>query len=173
MSLSSHQQIKRLTVSSMCVAASIVLCRLYISPSTTTGLRFEIGFLPILIVAHLYGPLYSGMAYMLSDMIGAILTTGINPFITLCKVMVGVLMGVFFYRKKLIFWRSLIAFAVIAVFVEFLAMAIVFHYSFGHPWMTAFFQRAMTAFIMLPVRVLIACTLGHLLNERRGKIFYE
>ena len=150
-----------------------MLCRLYISPSTTTGLRFEIGFLPILLVAHLYGPLYSGMAYMLSDMIGAILTTGINPFITLCKVAVGVLMGVFFYKRKPTFSRSLIAFSVIAVFVEFLLMVFVFHYSFGHPWLTAFYQRALTAFIMLPIRVLLACTLGHLLNERRGKIFYE
>lgn len=173
MALSNHQQVKRLTVSAMCVAASIVLCRLYISPSTTTGLRFEIGFLPIMLVAHLYGPLYGGMAYLLSDLIGAVLTTGINPFITLCKTAVGVLMGVFFHKRKLTLSRSLVAFSVIAVFVEFFMMLLVFHYSFGHPWLTALYQRAMTAFIMLPVRVLLACTLGHLLNERRGKIFYE
>ncbi|MBR6795497.1 MAG: folate family ECF transporter S component [Clostridia bacterium] len=173
MHLSRHQQVKRLTFSAMCVAASVVLCRLYISPSATTGLRFEVGFLPILIVAHLYGPLYGGMAYMLSDLIGAVLTTGINPFITLCKTAVGVLMGIFFYRHKLTFLRSLIAFSVIAVFVEFLSMVLVFRYSFGHPWLTAFYQRALTAFVMLPVRVLFACLLGDLLNERRGKIFYE
>ena len=173
MALSTHQQVKRLTVSAMCVAASVVLCRLYISPSTTTGLRFEIGFLPILIVAHLYGALYGGMAYALSDLIGALLTTGINPFITLCKMAVGVLMGAFFHKHKISFWRALIAFTVIAVFVEFLSMVLVFHYSFGHPWLTAFYQRALTAFLMLPVRILFACVLGHFMNERRGKIFYE
>ena len=173
MPLSNHQQVKRLTLSAMCVAASIVLCRLYVSPSATTGLRFEIGFLPILLVAHLYGPLYSGMAYMLSDLIGALLTTGINPFITLCKVAVGVLMGVFFYRRKLTVLRSLVAFTLIAVWVEFLAMMLVFRYAFGMPWLTAFYQRALTAFIMLPVRIVLAYTLGKLLTERRGKIFYE
>ena len=173
MALTNHQQVKRLTVSAMCVAASIVLCRMYVSPGTTSGLRFEIGFLPILLVAHLYGPLYSGMAYMLSDLIGALLTTGINPFITLCKLAVGVLMGAFFYKHKLTLGRSLIAFSLIAVFVEFAAMLLVFHYSFGHPWLTALYQRALTAFVMLPVRVLFAYMLGRLLNERRGKIFYE
>ncbi len=173
MALSGHQQVKRLTVSAMCVAASIVLCRLYISPSATTGLRFEVGFLPILIVAHLYGPLYGGMAYMLSDMIGATLTTGINPFITLCKMAVGVLMGAFFHKHKLTLGRSIVAFSVIAVLVEFLAMMLVFRFFFGHPWLTALYQRALTAFVMLPVRVLLTCVLGHLLNERRGKFFYE
>ena len=173
MPLSKHQQVKRLTVSAMCVAASIVLCRLSASPSANSGLRFEIGFLPILLVAHLYGALYGGMAYMLSDLIGALLTTGINPFITLCKVAVGVLMGLFFYRRKLTLLRSIIAYSVIALFVEFFAMMLVFHYNFGSPWFTAFYQRAITAFVMLPVRVLLTYMLGRLMNERMKRIFYE
>lgn len=174
MAFSNHQYVKRLSVSAMCIAASIVLCRLLgFAPGGTSGLRFEFGFLPILLVAHLYGPLYGGMAYTLSDLIGAVLTTGINPFITLCKAAVGALMGLFFYRRKLSLARSIVAFSVIAVTVEFALMMLVFRYSFGMPWLTVVYQRVLTAFANLPLRILLSYTLGCILNERRGKIFYE
>ena len=89
----------RLTTTAVMIAMSIVLCRLLGFPPTGTY-RIELGFLPIAVIAMLYGPIWSGVAYGISDLIGAWIFTGINPFITLCKIAFGVVMGLFFYRRE-------------------------------------------------------------------------
>ena len=84
----------RLTTTAVMIAMSIVLCRLLGFPPTGTY-RIELGFLPIAVIAMLYGPIWSGVAYGISDLIGAWIFTGINPFITLCKIAFGVVMGLY------------------------------------------------------------------------------
>ena len=168
-----HRYVRRVAISAMCVAGSVVLCRLLGFSPGGTALRVEIGFLPILLVAHLYGPLWSGMAYLLADLLGALVTTGVDPFIMLAKASVGVCMGLFFYRRSLSLVRSAVGFTVIAVTIEFFVMTLIFRFPFGMPWETAFIQRAITAFGNLPIRILLSYLLGTILKGTRGKIFYE
>lgn len=84
----SRNIIIRLTTTAVMIAMSVVLCRLLGFPQTGSY-RIEISFLPIAVVAMLYGPIWSGVAYGVADLIGAAIFTGINPLITLCKVLFG------------------------------------------------------------------------------------
>ena len=91
--------IRRIVMCAAMTAMSVVLCRfLGISPANS-AFRIEIGFLPIAVIGMLFGPVWAGAAYGASDLIGAAVTTGINPFITLCKVLFGVMLIFRFARK--------------------------------------------------------------------------
>lgn len=168
-----HEDVRRLVISALCVAAAVILTRFLGFSPEFTPVRFEIGFLPILLVAHLFGPLYSGLAYLAADAVGCLAAAQtLNPFIMLCKLAVGVLMGAFFYRRKLSLLRSIVGFAVIAVTIEFVCMANVFQFYFGYPPREAYSLRALTAFANLPVRIFLSYMLGLFLQGARGRIFY-
>ena len=103
-----RETLVKLTTTALMIAMSIILCRLLGFPQNGSY-RIELGFLPIAVVAMLYGPVLSGIAYGIADLIGAAIFTGINPFITLCKILFGVVMGLFFYRReKISLWRNIL-----------------------------------------------------------------
>ena len=99
------------TVTAVMTALSVVLER-FLSVNTTV---FKIGlaFVPIALVAILFGPLYSLLAGCMTDLVGAILfPTGVFfPGFTVTAALCGFCYGLFLYRayeKKHLFWRVLI-----------------------------------------------------------------
>ena len=84
-----------LVFTAVMVAASVILCRfLGFSPANST-VRFDLGFLPLAVVGELYGFPYSGIGYLLADIIGSLLHGyAPNPYISACKLLTGVFMGV-------------------------------------------------------------------------------
>ncbi len=160
----------RVTLSGVMVALSVIFCRLLGFPQEGIW-RVEIGFLPIALIAFLWGPLWAGAAYGASDLIGAAIFTGINPFITVEKVLTGVIMGIFFSqrrgrRPRIGVVRSLIAFASIAVFLDFLMMVFIFHFGFGFGWGEAFAFRGVNAAVNLVLRVAVILICDHTMTER-------
>ena len=148
-----NKQIKRIVVSAMMVALSILLCRVLGFSPPNNIFRVEIGFLPIVIVGFLFGPLWGMAAYGLSDLIGAALTTGVNFFITADKILIGLLFGLFFYRKRMTFPRVLLTLSLVAVVADVLLMAPIFVVYFGYTWPVAFWARTANALVNLPIRV--------------------
>lgn len=164
----------RVTVSALCLSTSVILCRFLGFSPEYMMLRFEMGILPIVLVAHLYGAPYAGFCYLGADLLGAlIMGQAINPLIALSKCLIGVLLGFFFHQKKLSFWRATLALSVIAVLCEFLVMLAIFHFYFGYPFLYAMWCRVLTAALNLPLRILCVWLLGKLLTSSRGRIFYE
>lgn len=147
-------------------ALSIVLCRLLGFPQSG-NFRIEIGFLPIAVIAWLYGPIWAGVAYGLSDLIGAAIFTGVNPLITLVKVAFGVAMGVSFYRRRPGFLRSLVTFLLIGVVLDVGAMLPIFVFWFAYTPETALVGRLIGFAVNTPVRVLFTWLLFGAL-ERTG-----
>ncbi len=149
----------RVCVSAVMVALSVILCRLLGFPQSGIW-RTELGFLPIAFIAFLWGPFWSGIAYSASDLIGAALFTGVNPFITLEKLFTGIMMGLFFYRgrgrrARIGIVRILIAFAVIAVVGDFFIMALIFHFAFGYTWGAALGFRGANAALNFVMRLFV------------------
>ncbi len=148
--LNTHQAMMvRVCVSGAMIALSVIFCR-YLGFPQTGIWRVEIGFLPIAFIAFLWGPVWAGVSYGASDLIGAAVFTGVNPFITLEKILTGVVMGVLFYggrktRRRIGAVRITAAFALIAFFGDFLMMTFIFHFAFGFPWSTAFMFRGVNA----------------------------
>lgn len=150
----SRNIIVRLTTTAVMIAMSVVLCRLLGFPQTGVY-RIEISFLPIAVVAMLYGPIWSGVAYGIADLIGAAIFTGINPFITLCKILFGAVMGLFFYRREKIgILRIFLCFFLIGVVIDIGGMSPIFVYMFGYDWKSALIARGLGTLVNTPARIL-------------------
>jgi ECF transporter S component (folate family) len=100
MNKKSFYKIKQLVTLSMLVALEIVLNR-FLSINTI-GTKIGFSFVPIVVAAVLFGPLYAGVAYALSDFLGAILFP-IGPYFpgfTVCAFLMGFTYGIFLYKKQ-------------------------------------------------------------------------
>ena len=87
-----------MTVTAMMTALAMVLER-FLSIKTE-GWKISFGFVPIVLVAILFGPVYAAISYGLTDLIGAILFPfgPYFPGFTACAALMGILYGVFLYR---------------------------------------------------------------------------
>lgn len=146
--------LRRTCISGMMVAIAILLCRFLGYPANGAW-RVEISFLPIYIVALLYGPFWAGAAWGAADLIGAAVTTGVNPFITIIKALCGIVLGLFFHDKRIGIGRIVLCTTIIAVVFDFVAMTLVFHFSFGYTWDSAIAFRAASAAINLVPRIVL------------------
>lgn len=166
-----RNRIFSLTLTAAMVALSVVFCRFLGFSATDTPFRFELGFLPIAFVAYMFGPIYSGVAYLLADVIGSFFSGyAPNIWISGCQLLFGIIMGFAFYRKKLSALRIALGFSVIAVFVEFLAKAPIFIFLYGYTAEFAFGARAINALINLPIRAVTFYFLARALTEPMDNI---
>ena len=92
--------IRRLVMLSVLIAAEIVLNR-FLSINTM-GIKIGFSFLPIVIAAYLFGPVYAGAAYAVADLMGALLFPigPYHPGFTACALLMGVTYGLFLYKRK-------------------------------------------------------------------------
>ena len=139
----------------MMIALSVVFCRVLGFP--TSGMyRVEIGFLPIAIVAILYGPLWSALSYGLADLIGAMIFTGVNPLILLCKIVFGFMMGIVFQkREKIGLVRNILFFLIVGFVVDIMMMTPIFVFMFGYTWKAALIWRLAAFSVNTPVRMVL------------------
>ncbi len=153
----------KLSITAVMIAMSVVVCRFLGFSPENTPFRFEIGYLPIAILAYMYGPLYSGTAYLIADILGSF-ASGYppNPWIAACKLIFGVLMGLFLYHRlaarsgrKISLPRIILCFSVIAVAVEIVAMSPIFIMLYGYTPGFAYGSRALNALINLPIRIFL------------------
>ncbi len=158
MSARSRQALLRLTTTAMMVAVGVVLCRLLGFPQTG-AFRVELSFLPIAVVAVLYGPVWSAAAYGLCDFIGILLFPfggSINPFIILSKTVFGLLMGLCFYKKEKITWlRNILFFILAGAIVDIGMMTPIFIFMFGYDLKAALVFRLIGYAVNTPARILI------------------
>ena len=140
----------RLTACAMMIALAIILCRLLGFPQTG-AYRVEISFLPIAVVAMMFGPVWAGASYGIADLLGAAVTTGINPFITLCKVAFGAAMGFAFYKKKPGIIRTVVFYIVAGLVIDIGMMSLIFIYGFGYSVKAALGYRLIGFAVNTPI----------------------
>ena len=149
--------VEKITLTAAMTALSVVLCRLFVmfGPASTLY-RLDVGFLPIAVVAMLAGPVWSCVGYALSDLIGALLTTGMNPLILACKALSGLLLGLFLYRRRPKLPRILLTLFVIVAGVDVLLMSGVFLSMGWVPsYVSALYARSINGAINYPLRVAV------------------
>ena len=154
----------KITMSAVMTALSVILCR-FLGFPPDGAYRIELGFLPIAVVGMMFGPLWSGMAYLAADLIGAALITGINPFISLCKLLFGILLGVAFYGKKRSIKFCVIFYVITGIVVDVLCMTPIFIHYFGYTQDTAFTLRIIATAINVPARMIVFCLTQHFLGN--------
>lgn len=102
-------RLKKFVVIALMIALEFVLSR-FLSISTQF-VKIGFGFVPILFVAYLYGPVWAGLAWALSDFLGAMLFP-IGPYFpgfTLTALLSGLIFGLFLFGRPQNFWRCFAA----------------------------------------------------------------
>ncbi len=143
-----------LTLTSAMIALSVVFCRFLGYAPEGTPFRFDLGFLPIALVAYMLGPIYAALGYAIADIIGSLLNGyAPNPWIVLCQIAFALIMGAFFYKKNITPIRVTLCFTLCAVLVDFLFKSPVLVYMYSWTWGFTLWTRALTAVINLPIRI--------------------
>lgn len=90
--------VKKITTIGMLLAIQVVLGRFVAISLPTVKISFT--FLPIVITAMLYGPLWGGAAAVMGDFLIAILGPyGYYPPMAITALLTGIMYGLFLYRK--------------------------------------------------------------------------
>jgi len=95
-----NKTLKKLVVLAMLLALTIVLSR--ILSISLYNIKIGFSFVPILICAYLYGPIYAGGLAGLADLIGSLLFP-IGPYFpgfTFTAILTGIVCGLFLKGKK-------------------------------------------------------------------------
>lgn len=168
---STKKQILALTEASVMVALSVIFCRFIGFSPENSAFRFELGFLPIAYIAYTLGPIYAGLGFLTADVIGSLFSGyAPNPWISLCQLASGVIMGLFFYKRKFSFKGTLICFSVIAVLIEFLLKSPIFVFMYDWTWGVTLATRAINAAINLVIRVGVYFALTKLLKPQLDEL---
>ncbi|MCD8187116.1 MAG: folate family ECF transporter S component [Ruminococcus sp.] len=102
-SAKSLKELRTLTTTGMLLALAIAIRSLAIQ--ITLDLRIVFTFLPLCVIAMLYGPVVSGLSTFGLDIIGFIIDNksarGYSIQLALVELLVGVLYGIFLYKKDI------------------------------------------------------------------------
>ena len=156
-----RKYIKKAAFTAVMAALGCVLAYVPRLFSADGAARLDLAILPILLVAQMCGPLWSGAGYVLTDLVGC-LFSGYAPFfpITVCKLVAGVLLGFGAYQRKFTDMRFFLSLVFVAAVVDFGMMSVALRWLQGRPWVYYMWVRPLTAVMNLAVRALFAPALA-------------
>ena len=153
---SRHAFLIRLSLAAMMAALSIVLCRLLGFSPGDRMVRIEIGFLPVALIGALFGPLWGALTYGVADLVGSLVTTGMNPLILVCKILTGFLFGFLPKRRHGAILPTVLVMLTVGVVIDVLLMSGVFTvYGYAPTYFSAMLTRLANAGVNLPIRILL------------------
>ena len=144
-----------MVITAFMIALSVVLSKLV--SINISFLRIGFGFLPIAILAILYGPVVAAVGYGLADLIGAWLfpTGAFFPGFTLSAVLTGLIFGFVLYKKEVTIIRALIASALVCLGVNLLLNTWWLTCIRGKGFTVLLASRAVKEVVAIPVMALL------------------
>lgn len=146
----------RVIVVALFMAIEIILTR-FLSINTPI-IRIGFGFVPVALVAIMYGPLWAAFGYAAGDIIGAIVfpTTGAYfPGFTLTAFLTGLTFGIFLYKKP-VTWKTVLPASLIICLVLNLGLDTVWLYIILNQGVWALIPaRLLKSLIMIPIHVIV------------------
>ena len=159
-----------LVITAFMIALSVVLSKLV--SINISFLRIGFGFLPIAVLAILYGPIVAAVGYGLADIIGAFLfpTGTFFPGFTLSAVLTGLIFGFVLYKKEVTITRALIASALVCLGVNLLLNTFWLTFIIGKGFKVLLASRALKEIVAIPVMaLLIVATDRYVLKHVRNR----
>ena len=147
-----NNSVKKLVEISLLIALEVILTR-FCSINTAT-LRIGFGFLPIAIIAMMYGPLSAGVAYALGDLLGMMIFPNGSyfPGFTLTAFLTGIVYGVFLYNKPKTWPRIIGAVLTVCLVINLGLDTYWLFILTGKAYMALLPTRIMKSIIMIPVQ---------------------
>lgn len=151
----SYKELRRtssLTGISLCIAINVVL-GFYGTIYLTQSLKIGFSFLALAICGMLYGPVATGMAGAISDILKYIIRPS-GPFFpgfTLSEFISGFLFGLFLYKKKVTVKRAILVRLVVVLVGNFLLTPLWLSMLYGKGFMFYMSERIVKNLIMFPI----------------------
>ncbi|MBQ7377004.1 MAG: hypothetical protein IJW71_01610 [Clostridia bacterium] len=165
-STKAHRHLFSLTLSAVATALGVALAYLPHAISLGSAARLDLAILPILLLAVWVAPPYTGAALAAVDLLSC-LTVGDEIYlpITLVKLVLGLLMGLFLYRRPVKPLRGSLVFLFLALTVDFGLMTMALYPLFG-----SFFAVITARAVSVPVNLLLRIAFYLLLVPRVTRI---
>ncbi len=138
------------------IALEVVLTR-FLSIQTPI-VRIGFTFLPVAVSAMMFGPVYSGIAAALADILGMILFSSGGayfPGFTVTAFLGGVIYGLLLYKKPKSFWRISLAVVIISIFVNLGIDSVWIWMITGKGLMAILPARVIKCIIIIPLQVIM------------------
>jgi ECF transporter S component (folate family) len=144
-----------LVVTGFMIALAVVLSKLV--SINISFLRIGFGFLPIAVLAILYGPYVAAIGYGVADLLGAWLfpTGTFFPGFTVSAVLTGLIFGFVLYGREVTIIRALIASALVCLFVNLLLNTYWLTFILGKGFKVLLASRAVKEIVAIPVMALL------------------
>ena len=148
-----------LVITAFMIALSVVFSKLL--SINISFLRIGFGFLPIAVLAILYGPVVAAVGYGIADLLGAwLLPTGpFFPGYTVSAVLTGLIFGWILYKKEVTVGRALVASALVCLVVNMLIntywLSITYGVTVGKGFKVLLASRAIKEIVAIPVMTLL------------------
>ncbi len=144
-----------MVVTAFMIALAVVLSKLV--SINLAFLRIGFGFLPIAVLAILYGPVIAAIGYGVADLLGAwLLPTGtFFPGFTVSAVLTGLIFGWVLYKKKVTFIRALIASALVCLIVNLLLNTWWLTFIIGKGFKVLLASRAVKELVAIPIMAVL------------------
>ena len=155
-----------LVMTGFMIALSVVLSKLI--SINISFLRIGFGFLPIAVLAIMYGPVIAAIGYGLADLLGAwLLPTGtFFPGFTVSAVLTGFIFGWLLYKKEVTIVRALIASALVCLIVNLLLNTWWLTFLIGKGFKVLLASRAVKEIVAIPVMALLIVAIDKYVLKR-------
>ena len=149
------KDVRVLTVSAFLVAIATVLGFFKLPLTQLIEIRFQ--FIPIALGGAMFGPAVGGVIGALADILGYLVkpTGAYFPGFTISSIVVGVIYGFFFYRKKLTVSRTILAELTVTVVRSIFLNTINLSILYGQGFWAILSARLLKTLIMFPVNTAI------------------
>lgn len=146
--------IRRMTTVAVLVACEVVLTRFLSIP--TPIVRIGLGFLPVAVIAMMYGPVWAACAAVAGDLIGASLfpTGPFFPGFTLTAALTGLVFGLLLYKKPKSWARAAIAAGIVCIGLNLVLDSWWIEMMYGKGLLAILPTRALKSLLMIPVQVI-------------------
>ena len=147
--------VKKLIQISLLIAIEVILTRF--CSIQTPIVRIGFGFLPIAIIAMMYGPLSAGIAYAIGDLLGVTLfpAGSFFPGFTLTAFLTGITYGVFLYNKPKTWSRIVGAVLTVCLVLNLGLDTYWLSILMGQGYVALLPTRIIKAALMIPVQTII------------------
>ncbi len=150
-----NNNVKKLVEISLLIALEVILTRF--CSINTAILRIGFGFLPIAIIAMMYGPISAGMAYAVGDILGMMIfpSGSYFPGFTLTAFLTGVIYGVVLYKHPKTWGRIILATCLVCLGMNLCLDTVWLHILMGKGFFALLPTRIFKAAIMIPIQTIL------------------
>lgn len=165
---------KKLTFLAAMVALQIVFAR-------TLGIdlgnyqRISFSFIPVTLASTTLGPIASGIAAIVADIVGFMMkpTGPYFPGFTFNAFLSAALYGVFFYKKDLTIKRIVLANVVITLLVNCLMGTYWVHMLYGNPFQAVLVSKLPFQGLMLVIKIVVQALILDRMSKEAIRLFRD